>query len=734
MRRSKLAGHPSLLLLASTAAVLVALTGCGGPPPVAHAGMAAADAPPPIDDASVHEVERVFWRMAPEDPARVAWRDGLIAYRSGRTEGVMRRGDYEEIVRHLSALTALLTPADVAEGRVPAELGPLARWVVEQGSLRGDEGRVMGALVLLAALEDDPEGRRAEHERIERWGREAREGVSNPLDRFGGLIQVWEQHEELAPTPEVLATLARLYVEQRDGLLAVFGPEGQGSRVSGRISMRDLQTAPLLVQRAPLDVAAVFLRHGDLERAAEHVRRMGALGSSGMEVQLVRILERAQQRDAAGAQALEEVARGFARARPAIAAAICRLGARRFPSDARFPICLARVASEGNEVGEATAWYADAVRLSPDDREVYDEALGRLASLLEEGQLESNLPQSRAVARHALEILEERTRRWPQAAASVTREQLLTSIARAEMGRGHVREARERLEAALAARETREAHHALGLLLERTGDARGAADHYRRALDLTEQRGAEGTAGRAELLERLGDAFRLSSEEPQAARMYRQALGLWDELARQVRGARGALVHVRRGILLSRLGDHRGSDEAFDAAMDAAPTWREPYAAILSHLVVSTPNLELAQRVLRRAQHQLTLERQWKVYFALWVQVIAQRASASLDREITMVFDDEARGDSWSARLAAFGAGQLDYDGLLAAAHERGEQAEAQFYQAARLLGSGDAAGARRLLEAVLQSGMVNFYEYAMAQELLAAAGAAPQVASEARR
>ncbi|MCZ7684228.1 MAG: tetratricopeptide repeat protein [Sandaracinaceae bacterium] len=180
------------------------------------------------------------------------------------------------------------------------------------------------------------------------------------------------------------------------------------------------------------------------------------------------------------------------------------------------------------------------------------------------------------------------------------------------MAHGNVAEARRRLLASLEARETREAHAQLGILLERVGEPREAAEHFRRALDLTEQRGDEGAASRAQLLEHLGDAFRRAGEERQAERMYRQALSMWDEVVRRAQRERAAIVHVRRGVLLSRLGNARGAEEAFGAAMDAAPSWRETYALILSHLVVSAPNLQLAQLVLRRAQFQLTLEPEWE--------------------------------------------------------------------------------------------------------------------------
>ncbi|MBD3669176.1 MAG: tetratricopeptide repeat protein, partial [Gammaproteobacteria bacterium] len=467
------------------------------------------------------------------------------------------------------------------------------------------------------------------------------------------------------------------------------------------------------------DVAAVYLRHGDLERAIEHVERMG--DQSGVEQRLLQLLESARENNDRGATSLSELAQGFVRARPNVSEAICRLGIRRFPDDARFPVCLARVALEQSEVGAATAWYAEAVQLVPDDREVYDEALGQLDTMMEEGLFEADVSQSRVIARHALEILEERQRRWPDRAPSVDRGEILLQLGRAEMSAGNVAEARERLEASLAADETREAHVQLGLLLARVGQGDEAARHLRAALDLVQETGAEGAAARAELLEQLGDAQRIAGEQRQAERMYRQSLALWNDLIEQVRGPRRSVVEVRRGVLHSRLGNTEAAMEAFGHAMDAAPSWREPYAAILAHLVVSQPNLELAQQVLRRANYQLTLEPQWKVYFALWVQAIAARAASEPEREVGVLLRELSNGDGWSARLAAYARGELPYGQLVEAADDDGERTEAAFYEGTRRLGAGDVAGARELFQSVLESGMVSFYEYAMAQELLSA-------------
>ena len=351
--------------------------------------------------------------------------------------------------------------------------------------------------------------------------------------------------------------------------------------------------------------------------------------------------------------------------------------------------------------------------------------------MMEEGLFEADVSQSRVIARHALEILEERQRRWPDRAPSVDRSEILLQLGRAEMSAGNVAEARERLEASLAADETREAHVQLGLLLARVGQGDEAARHLRAALDLVQETGAEGAAARAELLEQLGDAQRIAGEQRQAERMYRQSLALWNDLIEQVRGPRRSVVEVRRGVLHSRLGNTEAAMEAFGHAMDAAPSWREPYAAILAHLVVSQPNLELAQQVLRRANYQLTLEPQWKVYFALWVQAIAARAASEPEREVGVLLRELSNGDGWSARLAAYARGELPYGQLVEAADDDGERTEAAFYEGTRRLGAGDVAGARELFQSVLESGMVSFYEYAMAQELLSALPSAEGTVAE---
>lgn len=712
-------------LLAGLAAI--ALAACG---PTAARGPAGALDARAIDDETYEDVRRLYLVLAPDDPQREAVRQRLIDHLATRTDALLAQGDYDAIVSQLAEMTSLLVPADLAaEGsRVPQAIAPVARWVVEHGSRRGDEPRVLASLLLLSRIEPQDASHAAEYRRVAEWGREARWGRAPQLgpdffDLAPELIQVWEEHSRLCPAPEVLAALADLYVGMRDVVAGASLEEGFAP--PERVTMPELRMAQMLVERIPLDVAAVYLRVGDLEGAADRVGQLGDRG--GIEWRLRRLIEDAEGSGSDAADALGELAGGFERARPDVSLALCRRGHRVHPTDPRFPLCLARLSTELERFGEATAWYAAAVELAPDDREVYDEALGRLAQMIEAGLFGAGAPDDRAsigrirmIGRHASTILEQRALRFPNEPSPVSSAELHFHLGRAEMHAGNLDEARAHLEASLAERRTREALIELATLRARTGDATGAAELYREAIDRISQQGPDASLARAALLEHLGDALRASGDAAAARQSYGQALELMVPLAEEGDESRQALTQVRIGVLRRRIGETERGDEAFRAALEVAPTWREPYAEILAHLVVTEPDLPLAEEIFRRATTNLNLEHEWRVYFALWVQSIAGRASQPPSAVVTRTLTEQAAEPGWHGKLAAFAAGTISEEQLLAATEDAGQRCEAHFYAGARKLAQGDAEGARAELRAAIDTHMVGYFEYAMAQELLA--------------
>ena len=248
-----------------------------------------------------------------------------------------------------------------------------------------------------------------------------------------------------------------------------------------------------------------------------------------------------------------------------------------------------------------------------------------------------------------------------------------------------------------------------------------AATKYRRALDLVPAGGAGAAGRRAEILEKLGDALRASGNAAQSERMYNEALAAWDRAGEGATGESRALVALRRGVLYDQLGNHAQALVAFHRAMDAGAGQLEIYAKMLAHLVTANgPDLAFTTEVFRDAQRQLMLPPEWKVYFALWVKLLAARVHGPADSEIETVLTSLSETPGWTGRLASFGAGRLSYEALLAAASGRGEESEAHFYEGARLLGTGDDAGARTAFTRVMTAQMVSFYELEMAQALLA--------------
>lgn len=660
----------------------------------------------PIPQAEVPAATRRFLRMPVSDPDRRELRDGLIASVLTQAQSLTDVGDYEGVARALTRLTTFLSPADYAAGVLPEGLEPIAQFVVARGGHLGDEGYVLAANYMLGRLTRD-EAYQREYDAIAAWAREARANLDTVSEQYAGLISVWSDHAELTPAPDVLGTLAELHIAGRDAVSAESIEARHSLGIAGERQLR----------LAPLNVAAVYLPWGDLQSAITKVESMGPGGE--LQLRLLALLRAARSSDEAGAAATFELVEGYRVARPSVAGGLCRTALLRFPDDYRFPTCMARVAADANEFADATAWYVIAIELAPELIELYDEALGQLDEFIEIRLTDPHPERSSALARGAETILAARLLRWPTSEPPIEPDQLEFMIGMLEMNAGQVAEAQQRFENSLETDETVAALLQLGLLLERTGNLAEAEQRYQRALQIAPSGSLPDDLRRAEILENLGNVARARGQSAEMTARYKKALAAWTEARDQVEGPTGAIVEMRRGVLLDQLGRHAAAVQAFESAMVHAPQWRDVYAGILSHLVAAPPDLELASTVWRRSQLQLSLPPEWKVYFTLWIQFITARAGNAPSEEHTVLLRRLGENSSWWGKLASFGAGDLDYDGLLSVASSLGEETEALYYEATRLFIAGQVEDADRQFERVLETNMVSFYEFEMARKLL---------------
>lgn len=663
----------------------------------------------PIPQAEYPDETRRFLRMALDSPERLKLRDRLIASVLSQAQSLADVGDYEGVVVEVSRLTMFLSPSDYAAGVLPKYVAPIAEHIADRGGRLGDEGNVLAANFILQRLTGDAMYQHR-YDMVASWGREARANLNTVSEQYAGLISVWIAHADLTPAPEVLDTLAGLHIAGREAVSAESAENRHRLGIGGERQLR----------LAPLNVAAVYLTHGDMESAITKVESMAEGDAGGeLQVRLLALMRTAQSADEAGAAATFELVEGYRVARPDVAAGLCRSALVRFRRDHRFPTCMARVAADSEQFADATAWYVISIELAPEMMELYDEALGQLDEFIKARLADPHPERSSSLARGAETILAERQKRWPDSAPPIAPNELEFLIGMLEMNAGQAEEAQQRFEKSLENDEDPGALLQLGLLLERTGRPKEAEQRYRRALAIAPSDSLAHDLQRADILENLGNAARSQGRPREMTARYEAALGSWTEARGQVEGPTAALVEIRRGVLLDGLGRHEEAVDAFQTAMSHAPQWRDVYAGILAHLVSADPDFELASSVWRRSQLHLTLPPEWKVYFTLWIQLITARAGQSPAEEHTDLLRRLGGGSNWWGKLASFGAGELDYAGLISVASSLGEETEALYYEGTRLFIASERQAANDQFQRVLDTKMVSFFEYEMARKLL---------------
>jgi len=657
---------------------------------------------------------RAFVVMPLNDSRRAGLREKIVRYLETVNATVIRRRDYDATVRHFYAYTTLYRPSEFTSASLPQALAPIARVLWVEASQRGDEARALSAIHALALLAPAQPALARKYQTVVRWGWQAREGRIEAPGGYREVLQIWEEHARLTPSKEVLRVLSKLYLDRKRVIVEFLNRY-----------KTDQELIPLETYREQLqflggglyELVGIYLRALDLPGALQELDRT-AIADEQRE-QLRQVLREAAAEPSRADALIVLVQAYLERQRFDVALALCQLGAQNASRDPRFPICLARMSAIETDYPDTVAWYRAAVQLAPNNPRVYDEALSTLGQLMERRVFETDASQMRYLADSAEQILNQRRARWPKQKSPVGVEKLDLIIGRAELNAGHLDAARLRFARSLKERESAEALLQLGNVEERLNQHDAAIRLLARALVVVTPNSPEHNAERAEIYERLGDIYRRQGKTEPALNNYQKASQAWKHVPAPSQAQRLALIQLRQAILEDRLGHRDRAKILFQAATDTAPGWRELYAQVLSHLVTAMPEVDLARKLLRKAQRQLTLAPEWKVYFALWVQIISGRASAPADEEARAILDSLARQKAWWSKLAGFGAGHTSLEGLLHDAKGPGEQTEAYFYQGARLLAQNRADEAKALFKKVIALGMVGFYEYMMAQEFL---------------
>jgi tetratricopeptide (TPR) repeat protein len=325
----------------------------------------------------------------------------------------------------------------------------------------------------------------------------------------------------------------------------------------------------------------------------------------------------------------------------------------------------------------------------------------------------------------AFRILFDRHRAtWPLADPPVDETAVLRLMAKASLIAGDVTVARSYHRQALELEPTADSFFQFGQMEARGGDPLRALELFRAGLAVTTGDLADRTLAQANIREELGMLLEADGDGEGAKTSFDEAIDDWKQLGRAGVVA-DAEMDGRIGVLLVRSGRHGDGLQRIARAVrqagedDFGPGQDQlVYNDTLSFLHMEGERdllVELFPLVATRADLDVT----WRVYYALWTLGALRRAGLPDDDE-AVAFLRAIRAEGWSGVLARFYLGEVEFDDALAEAGTLGQATELRYYEALNRFAAGDRDGTRELLRQVVDTHIFNYYEWQMAERLLA--------------
>lgn len=702
------------------ATALVAMSGCGGS--VARsstlpATLPSTDAPYELAyDQDLQMARDRYQALAPGDQARAALRAALADEYARRVRAALEAPDQLQRAHEmLMELASMWTPAELEAGAPGMEA-----YVDEARAARDVLARAGADLEAAAALyflqAADPAARQAADSpyldeiqeifayadalAVARFGDGAER--SRPIEILAAVL------EGLPSRPVVDALVAQVH-ERQSALLARFRSDGPSADL--------IHAHGAGVFRASWSVVRALARAGRLEEAPAALKGLETMGT---DADMAGLVDAALAPDAGEEQWLA-LAAAFQhedpeQADPGAALQVCLEGARRLPGSAALAYAAAEIALAIDRPSQAVALYERGMALAPgrDAAETLADLYStRVAVLALAERPHAALEQLAALERfHA-----QAARRWPGKPLKSDLAQAYAAMGRGMVGLGELATARRYLERSVTQRRNHEALALLGTIALKQDRFREARQHLDAALALPAD-GVYLQLERARVLRLAGDAAAGMGDGARAARHWAQALEAWLTLAQAIdlppRFQGEMLVESARAHWA--LGDRDTALRAFEAAVDVDTDGEDTHTSVVSFLI-TRGDYERALDAYHRALGNYEISDYAKVYMSLWMLAEARRRGEAPDA-LAEEFLAGREGALWYDDLARYATGRLGLGALQARAGTRGRRAELAYYTA--VLGDpGGPRAVRSLLERVLATDMVLFFEYDMAKHWL---------------
>ena len=662
-------------------------------------------------------------------PERTARRAVLETWLMKQLADGVERGHLEEAYEQLKQAATLYDPEELAGGKVKDDALLDGAVRIEQAfKKRGAHEQVLVALMLEMSLQPGDSGVRARYDGITGWLRaggatESEAGAT--VDGRGRVIDDLETVARLWPSPFVVDELTRLYFERHDAGIGA-DPLGLGRR---RLRGNDLRA---FLQAGPrpstaYDLARLYLR---ISKPDEAVVKLAAIKTPQPGDDQIKTLiqhwagKQATPPDAINVAGL--LAQGHDDAD--VAERVCVDAAARFPQAAEPHLCAGQIAMARDQLVVAMREFEAARQLQPASKEIWQQLArlwqARLFAVasnenLDVSQLEPQLKKVEAFHEAAAKQFAGAEKLHPSMADA------LFEVGRGYYNAGRMPKAMEYLERSLAIEPSATALEQMGQIRLKKGEAKEAVTLFERGISLPKSEKFEEVYWRAKLRRDLGDAYETAGDAANAENARRSALADWDTLVQQATLTNDgkAEAGIERAKLWYQLGDRDQSLASFEAAIDAAPDRGGTYADVIAFLV-PRGELDEALDAYHRALGRNEVTDYLKVYCSLWIVDLARRAKAPID-PLAASYLQSTDGGKWYDDLARWATGRETEQQLMGHVDTPAKRAESSYYRAMRAVENGDADGAKKLWKEVVDTDMMAFFEYDMAQMFLRS-GSAP--------
>ncbi|MDB4935283.1 MAG: hypothetical protein JWP87_2255 [Labilithrix sp.] len=680
-----------------------------------------------VSDEAFAGAVRDLLASEPNSRERQLRLQGVVGRQMVRVASRFKSKDRDRAVSSLQGAMYLVHAGELKNEMLGSQGYDALHSASEEFAKRGDEGRARATYEMLMRIsppKEKPEIK-AHLDAISAWTKDTAGG--GVMQTAGALEAAAVTRHLLEPSQEARdEAIARTmeFIEKAAAVRTARRARGtQVTREEGMEAVRALETGATVL-------AAIHLRNADPQRALEAIDKVRDVARP----ELVRALEAVIEKPESDkwlelARMLRPPPRqghggdddDFGRDSELLRVASFAAAAEAYRLDATSPEPAAFVAAMLVDLGmseAAPAVLVDAVKAQKDPR-IVGLALAITMQAMGRG-LEGEEPDSvRRTFRAAAPIL----------AAADAQKKTQPSPARVygmmgeiEIREGRLDDARKLLTASIEREKSGSVLLSLARLDWHDGQVKAADARIKEALGAEDV--AKDPALRGEVLLLQSDITREGGDANGARKPLSDALR---DLARARSGAEGddrARIERLIARALDRFGDsgaRSSAMKALDRALEAAPRDKRQAAATIGQIV----GRAFVKADLAGARDGLVrgvgaeLPREDIVYYAIWVRVLERQLKATGESLAERVLAEASADPRWIGRVAAFGAGKLKAQDLIAAAQTPTQKTEALFYSAMDRRVAGDAKGADEFLKQVITSPGLDLMEVALARELL---------------